>query len=91
MRMCLMQEARRESVSVSYVLKNARCDNWLIRDSKASVPYVLLGGGTSQTSICLTPSHVSISTGRRPVINDSSIGAPPWVHFPDPPVTNPAR
>ena len=50
MRMCFMQEARRESVSASYVWKNARFDHWVIRVSRALVRYQSLGGGSSQTA-----------------------------------------
>ena len=49
MRMCFMQEARRESVSVNYVLKNARFEHWLIHASRALARYLLLGGASSQT------------------------------------------
>ena len=45
-----MHEARRESVSVSYVWKDARFDHWAIRVSRALVRYLLLGGGSSQNS-----------------------------------------
>jgi hypothetical protein len=39
MRMLFMQEARRESVSASYVWKNARFDHWVIRVSRALVRF----------------------------------------------------
>ena len=48
MRMCFMQEAHRDSVSVSYVWKDARIDHWVTRVSKALVRLLLLGGVSSQ-------------------------------------------
>ena len=50
MRMCFMQEARRESVSASYVWKNARFDHWVIRVSRALVRYLFLAGESSQNA-----------------------------------------
>ena len=49
MRMYFMQEARRDSVSVSYAWKNPRFDHWVTRVSRALVRFLLLGGGSSQT------------------------------------------
>ena len=43
-----MHEARQESVSVSYIGKNAKRDHWLIRVSRALVYYLSLDGGSSQ-------------------------------------------
>ena len=48
MRMCFMQEASRDSVSVSYVWTNARFDHWVTRVSRELIRFVLLGGRRSQ-------------------------------------------
>ena len=47
--MWFMQEACRDSVSVSHIWKIARFDHWVTRDSRALVRLLLLGGGSSRT------------------------------------------
>ena len=47
MRMCFMQETRRDSVSVNYVWKIPKFDHWVNRVSRALV-FLLLGGRSSE-------------------------------------------
>ena len=49
MRMCFMQEALRESVSVSYGWKHAGIDHVVTCVSRVLSRFLSLGGGSSQT------------------------------------------